>query len=86
LFFGSTGLLAVEKEDTYFKDLKKRYAYLAHKYQLEISNNGQLQFFKHRPDNFPTIRLAQLAFLYHSQHNLFSQLIVLNSVKDIYSL
>jgi hypothetical protein len=23
LFFGSTGLLAVEKEDTYFKDLKK---------------------------------------------------------------
>jgi hypothetical protein len=50
LVFGSTGLLAVE-EDTYFKDLK-RYAYLAHKYQLEISNNGQLQFFKHRPDNF----------------------------------
>jgi hypothetical protein len=83
LFFGSTGLLAVEKEDTYFKDLKKSMSYL-HKYQLEISNK-QLQFFKHRPDNFP-IRLAQLAFLYHSQHNLFSQLIVLNSVKDIYSL
>jgi hypothetical protein len=34
LFFGSTGLLAVEKEDTYFKDLK-RYAYLA---QIPVRN------------------------------------------------
>ncbi|MFT5251152.1 MAG: hypothetical protein ACI87N_000123 [Flavobacteriales bacterium] len=86
LFFGSTGLLAVEKEDTYFKDLKKRYTYLIHKHQLEISFFGQLQFFKHRPDNFPTIRLAQLANLYHVHHNLFSRFIALNSVKDIYAV
>jgi hypothetical protein len=40
------------KEDNYFKDLKFRYFYLLHKYQLEKSLYEPVQFFKHRPDNF----------------------------------
>jgi hypothetical protein len=35
LLFGQAGLLDVEKEDNYFKDLKLKYCYLLHKHQLE---------------------------------------------------
>ena len=84
LLLGNAGLLEAEKEDNYFKDLKFRYFYLLHKYQIEKKLVEPVQFFKHRPDNFPTIRLSQLANLYHSQQNLFSIISTSNSVKSIY--
>jgi hypothetical protein len=86
LLLGSSGLLDSEKEDTYFKDLKFRYFYLLHKYQLEKKIVEPVQFFKHRPDNFPTIRLSQLANLYHCQQNLFSKISTSTSVKSIYGI
>lgn len=86
LLFGKSALLDSEKEDAYFKDLKFRYFYLLHKYQLEPDNEGQLQFFKHRPDNFPTIRLSQLAHLYHLHQNLFSKINSNYSIESIYQL
>lgn len=84
LLFGNAGLLDSDKEDQYFKDLKFRYFYLLQKYQLEKPIVAPVQFFKLRPDNFPTIRLSQLAALYHHQQNLFSKIIKLNSVLAIY--
>ncbi|REG98559.1 DUF2851 family protein [Flavobacterium aquicola] len=86
LLFGTAGLLDREKEDSYFKDLKFRYFYLLHKYQIEKSFIEPVQFFKHRPDNFPTIRLSQLANLYHKQQNLFSKISSLNSLEAIYEI
>ena len=86
LLFGNGGLLDSDKEDNYFKDLKFRYFYLLHKYQLEKNSIEPVQFFKHRPDNFPTIRLSQLANLYHSQQNLFSKINTVNSLKAIYEV
>ena len=86
LIFGTAGLLDAEKEDNYFKDLKFRYFYLLHKYQLPKGCVEPVQFFKHRPDNFPTIRLSQLSNLYHTQQNLFSKISALNSLKNCYKL
>lgn len=86
LLLGNAGLLDLDKEDYYFKDLKFRYYYLLQKHQLDKPILPPVQFFKHRPDNFPTIRLAQLAALYHNQHNLFSKIIASNSVEVIYGL
>jgi len=86
LLFGNAGLLDSEKEDNYFKELKFRYFYLLHKYQLQKSCIEPVHFFKHRPDNFPTIRLSQLANLYHNQQNLFSKIIALNCTKSIYEV
>lgn len=86
LLFGTLGLLDEEKEDVYFKDLKFRYFYLLHKYQLEKTFSNAVQFFKHRPDNFPTIRLSQLANLYNLNQNLFSKVIDLKSVSEVYRL
>ncbi|WP_125722471.1 DUF2851 family protein [Flavobacterium ustbae] len=86
LLFGTSNLLEAEKEDVYYKDLKFRYFYLLHKYQIEKTHTDPLQFFKLRPDNFPTIRLSQLAALYHKHQNLFSKIIDLKSVNDVYRL
>ncbi|MBL0735312.1 DUF2851 family protein [Flavobacterium sp. GN10] len=86
LLFGVAGLLEAEKEDVYYKDLKFRYFYLLHKYQIEKTYIEPLQFFKLRPDNFPTIRLSQLGALYHKHQNLFSKIIELKSVDDVYRL
>lgn len=86
ILFAKAGLLQGAKEDLYFKDLQAKFEYLSHKYQLEIGVLEPVQFFKHRPDNFPTIRLSQLANLYHSQQNLFSKLIETSSVQQIYQV
>jgi len=86
LLFGTGGLLDLDKEDVYFGDLKFSYFYLMHKYKTEKIYVDPLQFFKHRPDNFPTIRLSQLANLYHKQQNLFSKIIALKSLKEIYNI
>jgi hypothetical protein len=86
LFFGRLGLLDDNKEDVYFNDLKKQWNYLAHKYSLKQKIPEPIQFFKHRPDNFPTIRLAQLAQLIHLNKQLFQKCLLANSVKELYSL
>nr|WP_294934394.1 DUF2851 family protein [uncultured Flavobacterium sp.] len=86
LFFGRAGLLLEEKEDIYYKDLQFRWKYLADKYQLKSVYIEPLQYFKLRPDNFPTIRLAQLAKLYHQQDNLFSKIIEAKSIAEIYAV
>lgn len=86
LFFGRSGLLEFENEDLYFKDLKFRYNYAVTKYQLPKIYVDPIQFFKHRPDNFPTIRLSQLASLYHLRLNLFSSLINAESLPEYYKI
>lgn len=86
LLLGTAGLLEKEYEDVYCIDLKIRYYYLIDKYKITQSHVDAVEFFKHRPDNFPTIRLSQLANLYHSQQNLFSKVIRLNSAQTVYDL
>lgn len=86
IFFAKAGLLSHEKEDLYFKNLVERFSFLENKYQLFTAIFETPQFFKHRPDNFPTIRLAQLASLYHEQQNLFVKIIEANSIDAIYDI
>ena len=86
LLFGQAGLLEKEIEETYYQDLKDEYSFLKQKFQLSNSFVLPLQFFRLRPPNFPTIRLSQLACLYHKQHNLFSKLLVCETLEDFYTL
>ena len=84
--FGNAGLLDGEKQDNYYSNLKFRFDYLSDKHQIEKSSFEPVQFFKHRPDNFPTIRLSQLASLYHMEQNLFSKISAIDSLASIYGL
>lgn len=84
LFFGSSNMLELGKEDNYYKNLQLRWNFLIQKYQLSCNHINPIQFFKLRPDNFPTIRIAQLAMLYHLKENLFLDVIRANSLQELY--
>lgn len=86
LLFGKVDLLPMDAEDFYSKDLQNRSTYISQKHRLKKTFIEPVQFFKHRPDNFPTIRLAQLAMLYHIQQNLFSKIVATHSLTDFYKL
>jgi len=86
LLFGIAGLLEINKEDHYYKKLKTNFDYLVYKYQLQSNSFTPLQFFKHRPDNFPTIRISQLANLYYCQQQLFAKIIKADNAAVIYEI
>jgi hypothetical protein len=86
LFFGQANMLQTNFQDSYPNKLQHDYNYLCHKYTISIRVFDKVEFFKHRPDNFPTIRLAQLAALYHKEHNLFSKIVNVSSITEIYTL
>jgi len=86
LLFGQAALLNADFEDIYFQNLKKEYAFLQVKYQLKPIHQSELKFFRLRPNNFPTIRLSQLANLYATHQNLFSKLLSITKIEDYYDL
>ncbi|WP_299525293.1 DUF2851 family protein [uncultured Lutibacter sp.] len=86
LFFGQAGLLSKTSESVYFIKLKEQYDYLKLKFKLIPISNNQVQFFRLRPNNFPTIRLSQLASLYGTHQNLFSKIIEINTIEGYYDL
>lgn len=86
LLLGRANLLDQDFEDNYLKDLKQRWYYLKNKHQLQNAYIDSVEFFKHRPDNFPTIRLAQLAMLYHKNQYFFDRIIKTDSLEDLYTL
>lgn len=86
LFMGQAGLLEKSNSETHFENLKAEYEFLKHKYQLSNREVTSPKFFRLRPDNFPNIRLSQLASLYYRHKNLFSELIRVKEVEGIYEL
>ncbi len=86
LLFGQSGLLDIDVEEVYVSELQNEYKFLANKYQLSSIGVLPIQFFRLRPNNFPTIRLAQLASLYHKEQSLFSKIINAKNVNDLYEL
>ena len=86
LLFGQAGLLEQDVEDAYYLSLSNEYKFLKQKFSLQNNQVLPLQFFRLRPPNFPTIRLSQLANLYHKHQNLFSKIIECNQLEDFYEL
>lgn len=79
LLLGQAGLLPTNtpSQDEYLEALQKEYNYLAHKYQLKVGSvqASQWKFFRLRPANFPTLRIAQFAQLLHQNPSIFSLLV-----------
>jgi hypothetical protein len=86
LLFGQASLLDVSIEESYYITLQKNYKFLKQKFSLSNQSVLPIQFFRLRPANFPTIRLSQLASLYHKQQNLFSKIIQAKTKEKIYKL
>ncbi len=87
ILFGMSGLLEdTGQKDAYCRLLRSEYRYLKNKFRLDGTGVFKSEFFKLRPVNFPTIRLSQLATLYATHPQLFSQVIGINTVKGFYEL
>jgi len=85
IFLGQAGLLELDAiperyqkdalNEGYFAKLRNEYQYLAHKFSLQPMDHHRWRFLRLRPQNFPHIRISQLANLYYQQHAGLSQLI-----------
>lgn len=86
IFFGQAGILEDSDGDGYYLRLKKEYTYLQHKFGLIPMDTSLWRFLRLRPANFPHIRIAQLACLYHRAYGLLSRIMeteTLQGVRDI---
>ena len=93
IFLGQAGLLDIDaipakyqKEamnDVYFNRVKNEYTYLAHKFSLTPMNRTRWKFLRLRPQNFPHIRISQLATLYHERKTSLSQLVECMNVDEM---
>ena len=82
LLFGQSGLLTMDRTDSYQQELYAEYQVLQKKYGLEPIDGYLWKFLRLRPVNFPSVRLAQFAGLIHQKEHLFSQIIQLEDLDD----
>ena len=66
VLFGNAGFLS-EPEEPYQAKLSKEYEFLKTKYSLHPMGPSVWKFSRMHPKNFPTLRIAQLASLYHEK-------------------
>lgn len=83
LLLGQAGLLRSTFEDAYAIMLQKEYNFLSKKYALKPINKKP-DFLRMRPNNFPTIRLAQLAMLVNQSSHLFSKIKMAKTANEIF--
>ena len=96
IFMGQAGLLeessiperyrANAMNEGYFMRLRNEYLYLQHKFQLQPVDFTVWRFLRLRPQNFPHIRLSQLANLYYERHANLSALIECETVEELRQL
>lgn len=76
-----------EQEDEYSVRLCKEFRYLQRKFEITRVMDATLwRFLRLRPENFPHIRLAQLAYLYQKGDKLFSRLLEAETLPEVREL
>ena len=92
-FLGQAGLLDLESiperyhdealNEGYFARLRNEYLYLQRKFSLQPIDAKLWRFLRLRPQNFPHIRIAQLAQLYFSRRASLSEIVDCTTVKEL---
>lgn len=86
LIFGQAGFLKQKFDHVYPKHLQENYAFLQKKYQLKPLDVSVWKFLRMRPQNFPTLRLAQFSGLIVASNHLFSKVLEITDVKALRAL
>jgi Protein of unknown function (DUF2851) len=86
MLFGVAGFLNDPTGDDYYFQLQKEFHHLKTKFSLVPIEKNLWKFLRLRPVNFPTVRIAQFAALIHNSSHLFSKIIEIKKVKDLYNL
>jgi hypothetical protein len=85
LLFGQAGLLQ-GKQDSYMEALEKEYHFIRRKYMLSPMEAHHWKFMRLRPQNFPTVRIAQFAMLVHRSLELFSRMMEIRSGAELVAI
>ena len=93
IFMGQAGLLELDSipeyyqkdalNDGYFAKLRNEYQYLAHKFSMKPIDFKLWRFLRLRPQNFPHIRISQLANLYYQQKAGLRQLMECETLDEL---
>jgi len=86
LVFGSAGFLNDNFREEYPGRLKKEFQFLKKKYKIQAIEVTVWKFMRMRPQNFPTIRLAQFAALIVKANHLFSKVMEISGVAELRGL
>lgn len=96
LFMGQAGLLDINTVPQHYRDealregyitrLQREWAFLSHKFRLKPMDPSLWRFLRMRPQNFPHIRISQLARLYHQGRIDLSRLVECTSVEQLEQL
>ena len=96
MFMGMAGLLDEAQmtpatreaalADPYFLSLKREFGYLSRKFGLEPMARQAWRFLRLRPQNFPYIRMSQLAQLYCSRRAGLAEITACESVKQLHAV
>lgn len=96
LFLGVAGLLELDMvperyqadalNEGYFARLRNEYLFLAHKFGIQPMDGTMWKFLRMRPQNFPHIRLVQLARLYVERRTGLRQLVDCTTVEQLREL
>lgn len=92
-FLGQAGMLdtasmqpkrrAVAENDDYFVRLRGEYDFLKRKFALRPMNAAAWRYLRMRPQNFPNIRISQIATLYHSRRATLADIAACRSTDDL---
>jgi hypothetical protein len=87
LFLGQAGLLEEDTiADDYYRLLQQEYRFLSKKYELQKLESSIFKSLRIRPNNFPHVKIVQLAGFIGKKQSLFSQILETTGIKNFQSL
>lgn len=90
IFFGQAGMLdgsgISSVDDAEYNSLCKEYAYLKAKFSLSPINKSVWHYLRLRPQNFPHVRILQLAHLFYDDSFAFSKVMNAKGTDDFFRL
>jgi hypothetical protein len=86
LLYGQAGYLEEIFDDEYYNKLQKEYHFLKTKFGLTSLDKSLWKLLRLRPNNFPAMRVSQLANLLSNHSRLFAKTIETNSIKELQKL
>jgi hypothetical protein len=86
MLFGQAGMLEETETCHYYRLLQQEYKFLQHKFDLKPVGDAIFKSLRARPTNFPHVKIAQLAAIWHRYDTLFSAILNEDDIQQIKKL
>lgn len=86
MLIGASGLLDIYPHDEYILALRRNFEYLSAKYGIAPMHASAWRLSNIRPNNFPILRLSQIASFLASTREVMDRLFACRSGRDVYEL